>query len=1120
MNYFKILLSKKRIILNGVLIIILCSVSLYGYIGIANIYVNQDNLKFENNNPPVDASAEYSNSRSGSGKNISIEVGMNYKSPTSTSMSATNSNSDILSVLAPTDQTFNTSFSNITVGNIQAPNKSITYEPMAYRSSYTTNGYYSASFKVTQNCYISNASFYVSATAGSVVLVSLFNSTWNGTDNVPTLNQRIINNSYTIQNAGAQWITLTFQQNSDSYLNNSLTANNTWYISLTTSSGTVNWFFEEDISDRDDSDSYFYNGSAWNTVYDTNSKEIDFSLHIGLSTSENLFPEPYSYRGGIDTAASGYHVASIYTPSNCYLVNMSFYINVITAPGSITIWLFNSTWNGTDNVPTTSYRTIYSDYSIASSGYQWVDINFDLNETTYLNNSDTTNNTWYVLVWRNGANQLQWMYEADFTNRDNETVYKWVSSWVPFNDPNGDTVDFSLKASFAATNTTTVKPSDIGLKISGTPVSDVSNPQYNGQWTSNEVLNSSGTGQINYEFTIDYWEASWEANATINYTKSDLSSTSSYSVNIRDQVQWEINKSINLFNSTFQDFVIKYLVPDEWTIANAYNWTTQYNVAENDISGPNKEAIIYNAGNSETAEWSLKCTSENYANTLYIYLNGGNTNSSTANYSDTIDFRANFDGVISGDVNFTVYSPSGFINYTSINSSLTNEVDVWFPTYDISVNLTEYGVYKAQYFWSNETYVAFWQSEFTVYAETNLSITSGNQNENYTNEDIFEITIFYNDTGLDAGIQGATISYKINNGATRTDNIQDIGGGYYNITIYSWEINDFGLINISINASKQYYNLAQTIFQFNRYNQTTKSLDQSSFNVIRNTNVTIHAHYMDNESNGIPNANVIWSASNDPNWEYFIQDVGNGEYTIELNNSQLGQTINPFIVEFTIQSDYNISQQYSVSIKVYNRTSIIINSLSQTTYGVIDNAFDYEMYYGANVTVNFSMIDIDYGNQVITGGQANLTFNGYTYYDLIDDNGIFLIEINTVILNAADDYQITEIAVNRTDYQNSSTTTSFDINPAPSTHDDPILRQAEYGNNPIDNSTKPPSYQVYYGCDVDVEILYKNGYTNNPITNAEGMLIFNSNYYFDSNPADGIYRFNVTFNTVGVGTYQ
>ncbi|MHA1395418.1 MAG: hypothetical protein ACTSRZ_18085, partial [Promethearchaeota archaeon] len=116
-------------------------------------------------------------------------------------------------------------------------------------------------------------------------------------------------------------------------------------------------------------------------------------------------------------------------------------------------------------------------------------------------------------------------------------------------------------------------------------------------------------------------------------------------------------------------------------------------------------------------------------------------------------------------------------------------------------------------------------------------------------------------------------------------------------------------------------------------------------------------------------------------------------------------------------------------------------------------------------------------------------------------------------------YQFT-VELGGPNYVNNSFVINIEVLPVSSSHDDPILRQAEYGNTPIDNSTKPPYYQVYYGCDVDVEILYKNGITSNPITDADGMLIFNSNYYFDSNPADGIYRFNITFSTVGVGTYQ
>jgi hypothetical protein len=265
---------------------------------------------------------------------------------------------------------------------------------------------------------------------------------------------------------------------------------------------------------------------------------------------------------------------------------------------------------------------------------------------------------------------------------------------------------------------------------------------------------------------------------------------------------------------------------------------------------------------------------------------------------------------------------------------------------------------------------------------------------------------------------------------------------------------------------------------------------------------------MDNKSIGIPNANVVWGA-NDPNWEYLITDAGAGLYTIELNASKLGQTTNPYTVLFSIESGFNVTQSYSVTVNVLNRTEVKIVSLQQISYSHTDAVAPYDMYYGADITVNIQLIDIDNGNAVIIGGQANLTYNSVTYYDLIDDAGTFSIIIPTSAVDVANNIPITEIAINKTGWQTSTTSTSFNIITCPTYI---TIDSVTVGGNGLSYNAGTDTYEGQrWGASSDIilTISYYNAKNNQKIGAATRNIDFNGASAGSGSDSSGTYQWTI-----------
>ncbi len=532
----------------------------------------------------------------------------------------------------------------------------------------------------------------------------------------------------------------------------------------------------------------------------------------------NPYLQTYNERGQLLIEANR-PATSFTVPSNCHLTNASFYFNIFAGDPVFSVRLHNSTWNdtlginqpyGNPFVPN-DYKTINIS-TPGVSGAGWVNFTFTISPDTYLNSSKTDNNTWYICLVV-GSGSVEWNYELDGENEDDDNSLSYEFSFPNWylTEDSGDIVDYAAKLGFKRIELT-IKPSDIGLKINGFAVKDVNNPIYTGQWISTRILTPKPDGKLILDVTADYWGVCWTIyNISVKYTKTDIKATTNFTIQLGSIVTWEVNRAVEVFNINFSDFILNFTISDTWTISNCYNISSAdpHTFLEWDKPGPYKEISIDDAGNS--SNWRLFCTSINFADSISILVDG--INSTTVHYFDDLQFVAGFNGKITGDVNLTVYSSSGFINYTTVYSSISEVNEVAFPSFDLSENISEYGNYIIQYYWFNATHVAYLEEGIIILANTQLSLISPPQNTEFDPSDTFRITVYYDDIGLNIPINDATINYEINGSGTQVVSTNNGTSGYYEILINCSTLGT-GQKTVDINAIKTLYQGQSLTYNF------------------------------------------------------------------------------------------------------------------------------------------------------------------------------------------------------------------------------------------------------------------------------------------------------------------
>jgi hypothetical protein len=707
----------------------------------------------------------------------------------------------------------------------------------------------------------------------------------------------------------------------------------------------------------------FTNLDTFNNLIEPSPNLNGYTTSLVNISIENIYAPNYTliieddlFEGTTDVSAI--YVTSFTVGSSCYLDNASF--NVFTASGAplVDVYLFNSTWSQSNsrNEPNVASSQIIASFSSPPDG--WNKINLT---KTLLNKTKTDNNTWFIGLRESSAlASFTWRYVSDSTNGDNSLAY-YLGGFILQN------YDFDCTVDISPLNSQPY-PSDIGLKINNSNVEDVS--QGSGNWFSTSSYFSS-TDELEFRLTADWGNVSCNVTKVqINYTKTDLKASSEFKIAGSGEVaNWNVTRSggLNYFDPRFNNYQINFTIPESWNNTNIRVFNGESDERTSTITkrllGNNyREINVPNAGNGTF--WFLNTSSSNLLNSVDSYIGLSSTN--TFNSTSIAHFNATFSKEISdGTINLNVYSPAMLndeLNYSVNIQSFTAGSEISLTDWDISNNVTQYGVFRIQVYWNNNTDTGFRETNITILGETTLTILNPTGPSAYDEDEILDILVEYKDHVKNTGINGADVRYSIND--TELGNLIENPNGTYTIAINLSNPNfgsDYGNVDITILANKtNYINLTRVLtIERKILTQISPPNPPSLIEVIRGNSIFFTFNYSDKLGNPIDTYDEFINATPLQNFGWSIVNDGAGNYTLEMNTSQVVVVATPYTLNFSIYTFGNQLQEVSFSILLtLIQTSVEIESWNSNV--------DFARSTLINASIDFYFNDTT-NNQAITG---------------------------------------------------------------------------------------------------------------------------------------------------------
>jgi hypothetical protein len=685
-----------------------------------------------------------------------------------------------------------------------------------------------------------------------------------------------------------------------------------------------------------------------------------------------------------------YHYISFEVIGSGYIENITLHARETNAPDTtgLTIYLYNAI-NDSGNIrPDTSIATIVTNSEITSTSFYWHKMT---GIHSLINISETYSNTFFLNLEKNGPGSTNVALNGTFDTAigDNKDESIVLDSGENPHTIGGINVDAALIVDLAPLNNTP-SPEQVGLKINNSLVTGYGDGIDSGFWESSNV-SSNVSGELQYLVSAEWWNVICNTSQVlINYTRTDLKAKSEFTITGSGQnVNWNVTRSggLNYFDSDFSNFQINFTIPDSWLDASIRAFK---DAGDERTSGITKRLLgngyrdikIPNAGNGSF--WFVNATSNNLLNTIDTYVS--NQAYSTVNYTNTVRINGTFtDFIKNGILNLSVYSPSpNYLNHTKI-LNISKQVpgsEFNVSDWDISNNATEYGIYRVYMAWSNGTAAGLLIGTFTILGETELIIEAP-QAFTFDASTIFNITVFFNDTGQNQDITNANVKYKLNNGLIRTTNVTEIGNGRYNITVdcNDTDFTSNGQNSIMINASKAFHINRSESVDLTIIGETSLTIieppNDSAFDSINTFNITIE---FKNTVRDELITNPIINYSLDGGSTYRgdnIIDIGNNRYniTIDCNNTDFGN-YGPQTIIVNASKQFYHNQSVSLNITITGNTGLTLIKWPDKAFYYSDEVF--------NITASYSDIS---RNQGITGATITIEVGGSLHATSWEDIG-------------------------------------------------------------------------------------------------------------------------------------
>ncbi|MEJ2276520.1 MAG: hypothetical protein P8Y70_02050 [Candidatus Lokiarchaeota archaeon] len=1022
--------SKKRIkrLLGLFFITLGILIAIPSFIGMLS-YNSPTVINKDNNNNEIDdlikmpnTASAYSPSSSGSGGQFNISLQESYWDNTPITFSDLDV-SNKFSTPAPKYPGFNTSFVNMTIKNIQAPNKSLTIEDSGTSSNRLTYQYWS-SFQIKGSGYLTNVSIDIETAGSTTFYLYIYNSTNSGSIIYDTdLNGGVAISSATVSGTTPQhWLNFTSLH---FFLNADNSYNKTFFISIG-ASGTNGFWYSEDQSNGDNT-----------IVYDIYGlRNIDMNFKVGLAPIDNS-PNPEDINMAINNIkVNGYKS-----------INGSGY------------------WNTTTD--------LLSDYS--SHGFlnftinaDWWDVSCDITEVqiNYTKSDLYANSTFMILK---SGGDIQWNITTSgglnyFDKRINHTQtinYTIPSSWTQssikvyngslsnkfspsIRDLNNGWYDVMVKQGGNGTNwfllaNSTNLLNNIETRVNGINLSEVNYTNtVNFYGVFSEVISNgeinltvySPDSSGNYE-NFSYYTSTISKNTNISLSSWNIQENATNYGPFRMQVFWrnsteagflEQNLTINA-ETELNHFVPKdrYFSKDIFQIKLHYNDTGQnLNITNANLKYSINGGVYRTDNITEVGNGNY--TIEIYCNDTQFTKMGFNSIQINAskNYYNYALTTFNFiklretTALIAKDPDQVTYYSDTHLNMT-ITYQDHNGSAIEGATMDVFVNgnplsITQWsggpGSYEALVNFNNSLFQGY--GNFNIRVDINktyyenqtqtFSITViGNTNANFAK--VPDQTTYYSDTHLNM-----TITYQDHNGSAIEGATMDVfvNGNPLSITqwsngpgLYEALINfnnslfqGYGTFNIRVDINKTYYEGHTQIFSITVIGNTNavfiKDPDLPTYDSDTYLNMTIT--YQDHNGSAIEGAAMDVFVNGNPlsitQWSN-----GPGLYEALINfNDLLFKDYGTFNIRVDINKTYYEGHTQIFSITVVGKTNL--------SYTMNPDKRTYSSSDIFNISVNFENVA---NSSYISGASVTLKLNDSDYTPLNIDyvgNGTYIIEIN------------------------------------------------------------------------------------------------------------------------------
>ncbi|MFX1395094.1 MAG: hypothetical protein ACFFAH_16195, partial [Promethearchaeota archaeon] len=668
---------------------------------------------------------------------------------------------------------------------------------------------------------------------------------------------------------------------------------------------------------------------------------------------------------------------SFYCPGNGIFENLTLYFsNRDTDPGDvaqINIDLMSATVTGIpSNTVIQNLVLLYDVENNTADYHTWTNLGKSFQA------SQTQNNKWFIRVIQLGGGSGElYMHGTDdgAGEPDDSDAYHNPTGW---NNP--DAIDYYADIGLSPTANTPT-PDQINLQLNNTDIIG-DNPGYGNVTIPNDL--SSLPNKLNYTITADWWDVSCNiTKIQVNYTKSDLKATSRFTA-IKDdpKIYWNVTRSgLNYFQAGFENFQINFTIPSRWEKIQIWNGglnkTDNINIIRDRGDGY-QDVQVFGAENGNY--WYLNATSDNLLQSVI-------TEDDIILFKEEVQINATFSvniGQNDGELNTTIYNYMypNTLNHSDYKTSFNGGSELNFTKWDVSDTVVEYGIFLIQALWKNATDVGFGEGNLTIIGETSLESIAPEPNAEYPNNRLFNLTLYYNDTGghlTPSGITDASIINKTDGQEITDPMILKTNGtdGYYFIEINTTHY-AYGYNTIELFANKTFHQNHSIDYTFMKIINTTITSDNESTNlgdIFRGDIVRYSFNYT--TAPNLPpldaNKSIVNAQSeviiNNGNFDPTFQEIGDpGHYQWVLDSTYVSAQEIPYNFVFNISAIGNETQEIALTIRVL---------LPKTIVDYPDYS-DLQVPVGKNITVQFNFTDAYHNKRIESITSENISVEYYT----------------------------------------------------------------------------------------------------------------------------------------------